>query len=102
MVCESCEKKQGSLVTPDVWKQKEKGKSPAPSGSGVGPSRRISENKLLSAKNRFTPYEAKCKICKSPVTQGHTYCQGCAYKKGICSMCGKLILDVKMYKQSMK
>jgi len=86
-----------SLVVPDVWKEKEK-----PSGSGVGPSRKITENKLLSAKKRFSPYEAKCKICKSPVTQGHIYCQGCAYKKGICSMCGKMILDVKVYKQSTK
>lgn len=25
---------------------------------------------------------------------------GCAYKKGICAMCGKQILDVKDYKQS--
>ncbi len=28
------------------------------------------------------------------------YCQGCAYSKGICAMCGKQILDVKNYKQS--
>ena len=25
---------------------------------------------------------------------------GCAYKRGICSMCGKQILDVKNYVQS--
>ena len=28
------------------------------------------------------------------------YCQGCAYAKGICAMCGKKILDTKNYKQS--
>ena len=26
--------------------------------------------------------------------------QACAYKKGICSMCGKKIMDTKSYKQS--
>ena len=39
-----------------------------------------------------------------PVLQVHQvnshYCQECAYKKGICAMCGHKIIDTKMYKQS--
>lgn len=31
---------------------------------------------------------------------GHHYCQACAYKKAICSMCGKKLLETKNYKQS--
>ena len=62
------------------------------------------ENKALTAKKaRFTPYGTfgKCRICKSSVHQvGSHYCQGCAYKKGICAMCGKQILKTQGYKQS--
>ncbi len=31
---------------------------------------------------------------------GSNYCQECAYKKGICAMCGKKMLKTKNYKQS--
>jgi len=43
----------------------------------------------------------KCLICKGR-TEGcnKKYCHTCAYQKGICEMCGKKVLDVKMYKQS--
>lgn len=79
------------VVTPEPWK------------SGA---RKIGENKLLSAKkNRFNPLDGrdftKCRICKSKVHQvGSHYCQECAYKKGICAMCGKKMLSTKNYKQS--
>ena len=44
---------------------------------------------------------SKCRICKVKQVQlGHYYCLGCSYKKGICSMCGKRILDTRMYKQT--
>uniref|UniRef100_A0A4W3H6K5 Cysteine-rich PDZ-binding protein n=1 Tax=Callorhinchus milii TaxID=7868 RepID=A0A4W3H6K5_CALMI len=68
--------------------------------------RRINENKALTSKSsRFEPYGRRrfaiCRICKSSVHQaGSNYCQGCAYKKGICAMCGKKILDTKNYKQT--
>lgn len=66
--------------------------------------RAVGENKAITAKKaRFTPYTKfeKCRICKQVVHQsGAHYCQGCAYKKGICAMCGKVIIDVKDYKQS--
>ncbi|XP_030891774.1 cysteine-rich PDZ-binding protein [Leptonychotes weddellii] len=55
--------------------------------------------------SRFDPYGknkfSTCRICKSSVHQpGSHYCQGCAYKKGICAMCGKKVLDTKNYKQT--
>ncbi|XP_063427124.1 cysteine-rich PDZ-binding protein-like [Mytilus trossulus] len=97
MVCEKCEKKLGKVITPDPWKT---GARNITEGGG----RKIGENKALTAKkNRFAPYEgfAKCKICRSSVHQkGSHYCQGCAYKKGICAMCGKKIIETKNYRQT--
>ena len=44
---------------------------------------------------------AKCKTCKSTLHQPEAlYCQGCAYSKGICALCGAQILDTEKYKQS--
>ncbi|KAI8929639.1 PDZ-binding protein [Entophlyctis helioformis] len=99
MVCSKCEKKLATLATPDKWKEGSKNAEVGSSG------RKLNENKLLSSKNKakFAPYEARCRVCKSRVTQtGAHYCQGCAYKNGICAMCGVKILDTKLYKQSSK
>ncbi|XP_070578921.1 cysteine-rich PDZ-binding protein-like [Ptychodera flava] len=97
MVCEKCQKKLGKVITPDPWKS---GARNTVEGGG----RKVGENKLLTSKKaRFTPYMkfATCRICKQSVHQvGSHYCQGCAYKKGICAMCGKKILATKDYKQT--
>lgn len=98
MVCDNCQKKLGKVITPDPWKS---GARNTTEGGG----RKLNENKALTAsKGRFNPYKAKfegCRICKQKVHQvGSYYCQPCAYKKGICSMCGKQIIDTKSYKQS--
>lgn len=102
MVCVKCEKKLGRVITPDVWKAG--ARNTTESGG-----RKVGENKALSSKSaaRFSPYSAnagalnKCRICGQRVHQkGSHYCQGCAYKKGICSMCGKKMVDTKNYKQS--
>jgi len=96
MVCDKCQKKLGKVVTPDPWKSG--ARNTAESG-GV----KVGGNKLLSKSGRFSPYGQfnKCRICKQSVHQaGSRYCQGCAYKKGICAMCGKQILDTKDYRQS--
>ncbi|XP_018023017.1 cysteine-rich PDZ-binding protein [Hyalella azteca] len=98
MVCEKCEKKLGKVITPDVWK------SGARNTTESG-GRKINENKLLtSKKNRFNPTTTQfkeCRICRTKVHQvGGNYCQACAYKKGICAMCGKKVLDTKSYCQS--
>ncbi|PKU48813.1 cysteine-rich pdz-binding protein [Limosa lapponica baueri] len=99
MVCEKCEKKLGTVITPDTWKD----------GARNTTAKEILyfkvNNKILFLFLRFDPYGknkfAICRICKSSVHQpGSHYCQGCAYKKGICSMCGKKVLDTKNYKQT--
>ncbi|XP_072436757.1 cysteine-rich PDZ-binding protein isoform X1 [Chiloscyllium punctatum] len=93
------EKKLGRVITPDTWK--DGSRNTMESGG-----RKINENKALTSKKaRFDPYGKSrfsvCRICKSAVHQaGSNYCQGCAYKKGICAMCGKKILDTKNYKQT--
>lgn len=98
MVCEKCQKKLGKVVTPDPWKS---GARNTTEGGG----RAVNENKALTMKkNRYNPYSKsfeKCRICKSSVHQaGSHYCQGCAYKKGICAMCGKKIINTTNYRQS--
>ncbi len=98
MVCEKCTKKLGKVITPDTWK--DGARNTTESGG-----RSINENKALSSKKtRYSPYAPsfkKCGICKSVVHQaGSHYCQQCAYKKGICAMCGVKILDVKGYRQT--
>ncbi|KAF8515958.1 PDZ-binding protein [Gautieria morchelliformis] len=99
MVCEKCTKKLSKVAAPDPFSS---------AGSQVASgSRRIGENKLLTkaggSKSRYTPYGGKCKDCKQNVSQNTAkYCHGCAYKKGICSICGKKILDTTGYVMSSK
>ncbi|ORY96278.1 cysteine-rich PDZ-binding protein-like protein [Syncephalastrum racemosum] len=99
MVCKKCEKKLTGVAAPDKWKEGSKNTKVGSEG------RKLNQNKLLSksAKIRFNPYESKCKICKQKVHQQQAhYCQQCAYKRGICAMCGKQVLDTTSYKQSAK
>uniref|UniRef100_A0A8D2GPB5 Cysteine-rich PDZ-binding protein n=1 Tax=Urocitellus parryii TaxID=9999 RepID=A0A8D2GPB5_UROPR len=101
MIChikEKCEKKLGTVITPDTWKD---GTRNTTESGG----RKLNENKVLaSKKSRFDPYGknkfSTCRICKSSVHQpGSHYCQGCAYKNIICAMYGEKVLDTKNYKQ---
>ncbi|TPX68893.1 hypothetical protein SpCBS45565_g02788 [Spizellomyces sp. 'palustris'] len=98
MVCKKCEKKLATLAAPDKWKEGSRNSTAGTEG------RKVNENKLLSSKkNKFMPYESKCRVCKSRVHQaGSHYCQGCAYKNGICAMCGTQILDTSGYKMASK
>lgn len=127
MVCAKCEKTLSKTATADpfvrVWlTQRNRNAAGFLVGTGsagrVGASRgvhaplpgarKVGENKLLSKSNRFSPLDAKCKLCKQRVTQERaSYCQctfatdtACAYKKGLCAICGKQILDTSRYKQS--
>ncbi|RRT67735.1 hypothetical protein B296_00038970 [Ensete ventricosum] len=81
MVCEKCEKKLAKVIVPDKWKE---GASNTTESGG----RKINENKLLSKKNRslvspsFLPSLLRFRfLC-------------------VCAMCGKQVLDTKLYKQS--
>lgn len=104
MVCEKCEKKLSTLVTADTWKAG--AKNTLESGG-----RQLNENKLLtsSSKARLASGTADsskaqfrdCRICKAKCHQvGSYYCQHCAYKKAICSMCGIKIASTKSHNQS--
>ncbi|KAF4523806.1 hypothetical protein B566_EDAN013364 [Ephemera danica] len=88
MVCDKCQNKVGKVITPDPWKSG--ARNTLESGG-----RKVGENKALtSSKARFNPYTSKfdtCRICRQ---------KACAYKKGICAMCGKKMMDTKNYKQS--
>lgn len=92
MVCDKCLKKkqekgqgQGSIV-PDRWKD------------GAANHGKVSAtDKRVTAKEINNPYSKgkmrSCKICKiETIPEGH-YCGTCAFKKGICSMCGKKLVN---------
>ncbi|KAI8908857.1 microtubule-associated protein CRIPT-domain-containing protein [Powellomyces hirtus] len=115
------EKKLSTLATSDPFAKQNSGSSSKTGSSSSTSSstastttRKINENKLLSSKaklssmkgmgsNKFMPYETKCKVCKQRVHQhGSRYCQQCAYKNGICAMCGVQILDTSGYKMASK
>ncbi|KAH8833117.1 PDZ-binding protein [Flagelloscypha sp. PMI_526] len=99
MVCGKCEKKLSKLAAPDPFQSSSKAIKEG--------TRKVGENKLLgkpgSSRARFSPYQSGCKDCKQPTTQNKAkYCHGCAYKKGICSICGKKVLDTSSYTMSAK
>ncbi|XP_037960946.1 cysteine-rich PDZ-binding protein [Teleopsis dalmanni] len=95
MVCEKCASKLSKIATSDPF-----------SGSQLkAGGRKVNENKALSAaKDRLQSVSKilpPCRICRQKVHQsGSHYCQSCAYKKGICAMCGKRLLNTKYYNQS--
>ncbi|KAK9793486.1 hypothetical protein WJX73_002542 [Symbiochloris irregularis] len=93
MVCTKCEKKLSKVICPDKWKD-------GSHNNTEGGGRKVNENKLIGKSKRWQPYAAKCTVCKSALHQQATYCQSCAYSKGVCAMCGKQILDTTAYKQS--
>lgn len=102
MVCSTCEKKLSKVAAPEPYKWGDADNKDVKGKQSSG--RKVGENKLLGKNKRFAPYAsgAKCKICKSALHQEGLYCQACAYQKGMCSMCGKQILDTSEYKQSAK
>jgi len=94
MVCDNCQSKLKKIITPNVRRTTEERNTAAS---------KLNENKLLTSKSRsrLTPYGRNCKLCKCSVhLEGAHYCNGCAYKKGICSMCGKKVVNTKMLNMS--
>ncbi len=89
MVCAKCEARLPKLVVADKWKQPGKSSGPV-RGSG---------GKLAGAAAPTAP--RACRACKSGVhLAGAHYCQACAYKNGICAMCGARVLNTDAYKMS--
>ncbi|CAD8120491.1 unnamed protein product (macronuclear) [Paramecium tetraurelia] len=89
MVCDKCQEKLTKLATPDVWDKDNKNKKPGM----ILPS---------FNKNKFDPMgQNKCQKCKKrQVQKNEKFCQECAYKDGICKMCGVKVLETKFYRQS--
>ncbi|ROW17710.1 hypothetical protein VPNG_00918 [Cytospora leucostoma] len=96
MVCSKCQKlsKGTSLATPGVKKKSDMYYgSPASSSSksatlgqtGIGKSKLLSKN----AKNPYAQYSSSCTKCKTKISQGHAYCNKCAYQSELCHICGK-------------
>lgn len=81
------------VACPDKWKD-------GANNTNESGGRKINENKLLSRKKTWQPYSAKCTKCKSNLPAGYSLCQPCAYRDGVCAMCGKKILDTSRYRQS--
>mmetsp|Transcript_42568 Transcript_42568/g.107410 ORF Transcript_42568/g.107410 Transcript_42568/m.107410 type:complete len:135 (-) Transcript_42568:2-406(-) len=92
---------------------------PVAASSTVAPAsaaNKASGNKLLQSRAQLAkrgartaaaaaaaanPYGSNCRKCRAQLHQpGARYCQACAFKRGVCAMCGKVILDTTMYKQS--
>ncbi|AEO57744.1 hypothetical protein MYCTH_2304289 [Thermothelomyces thermophilus ATCC 42464] len=108
MVCAKCQKLNKTvLATPGVKKKSEMYYgSPASStststssSSQAGAAKKsatlgqtgVSKSKLLSkaAKNPYAQYSSSCTRCKAKISQGHTYCNQCAYRADACHICGK-------------
>ncbi|KAK1342836.1 hypothetical protein QTO34_015603, partial [Cnephaeus nilssonii] len=125
MVCEKCEKKLGTVITPDTWKDGAKNTTES-GGSKLNENKALTSKKARFGQNRFGSVDRASAfglkgpgsipvkgmylgcghipsggICRSSVYQpGSNYCQGCEYKKGICAMWGKKVLDTQNYKQT--
>ncbi|KAK3391946.1 microtubule-associated protein CRIPT-domain-containing protein [Sordaria brevicollis] len=105
MVCAKCAKKEKtSLVTPGVKKKSEMyygspaaaGSSSSSSASGPKKSATLGntgvvKSKLLSkaAQNPYAQYSSTCTRCKAKVSEGHKFCNKCAYRANSCAICGK-------------
>ena len=96
MVCESCEKQLSKLAVPDKWKA---------DGSSESSNKIGKTNKVLSKLSRnsssLSDKDCKCRICKNKIQHGMNYCNDCAHKKGLCTRCGKKVIDTSKHKMSL-
>ena len=82
MVCDECARKISNLVTVDDKSRRMYGKV------------KIEIKKLGGGKEIYN----KCLSCKGRAEDKNKYCLTCAYRKGVCEMCGKQLTKNKMYK----
>lgn len=99
MVCDACQSKLTQLIVPDKWKEGAKNVIGGGGSIKAGKTNKFLEKKKAGAE--WLPQENICRICKSKVMLKHHYCNDCAHKKGICSMCGKKAVDVSAHKMSL-
>ena len=118
-MCESCEKRlKAKVCVPDKWKDGAQNtndvrglggsdlsngsiaKSSSASGGKVGRTNKALER--LKASETWVPKKTICRICKSKTQVNMNFCNDCAHKKGICTMCGKKVVDTSMHKMTVK
>lgn len=100
MVCESCEVRLKPVCVPDKWKDGARNVASSSSSSSSSSLKVGKTNKALAnirAGADLTPKNHICRICKSKVQPLMNYCNDCAHKKGICTMCGKKSVDVSKH-----
>lgn len=71
------------------------------SGGAVKAGKTNKMLRLNKASSQWIPNERMCRICKSKVLSNMNFCNDCAHKKGICSMCGKKCVDVSSHNMSL-
>lgn len=99
MVCEKCEKKLGTVITPDTWK--DGARNTTESGG-----RKLNENKALTSKKQglirmeriSSPLAEFVKVLYT--SRVLIIARAVPTKRSICAMCGKKVLDTKNYKQT--
>ena len=94
MVCDSCQKKVKTVAVADKWKEGSRSSLKVPGKT----------NKALAAhkaKQQYIPSQCLCRICKSKIQFNMNYCNDCAHKKGICTMCGKKQVNTSSHKMSL-
>lgn len=114
MVCDSCQSKLSKICVPDKWKDgarncigsssSSKSSSAGGSSGSGGPIKAGKTNKVLSkmkANDQWIPKDTICRLCKSKIQAQMHYCNDCAHKKGICTMCGKKCADVSAHRMSL-
>ena len=102
MVCDACQTKVTKIAVPDKWKEGSRNCVGSSSGTG-GPVKAGKTNKALQVKvsAQWIPSQRMCRICKSKTLANMNFCNDCAHKKGICSMCGKKCMDISAHNMSL-
>ncbi len=79
MVCDTCEKKLGTLCVPDKWKAGTTAR--APQSAGPSSMSKMAEKRQARLAEAGGGVGRQCRICKGRVGEKLHYCNGCAYKK---------------------
>jgi hypothetical protein len=104
MVCSKCEAKLPKLCVGDKWRDAKSMAARKTTSATSGPIKTAKSSGADTASGAgggpalgLRP----CRLCKAKVhLEGAWYCHQCAYKNGICAMCGTRVLDTSSYKMS--
>lgn len=100
MVCDSCQSKLTQVIVPAPNIASKLNNNKLRSGGVAIKNGTNKALEKLKITNQWNFNDSKCLLCKSKVQMKYHYCNQCAYKRGICSMCGKKTVDVSNHKMS--